>query len=143
MYKISTTALNDLTRFCYSIKLDKKNPSKEIIEKIINKFEPISNLNFKNLDIKTLEQKFEFTYIEFSREDDAYRHKTLGISIIVSLSNNYSEQLIYTLLDFVISSMNDINYTQILKLIFKTIFPDFKSDINRIIDNFIKNYHKI
>ena len=140
MYKINTTALGDLARFSYSIKFDGKIPTEETVKVITDKFEPISNLNFEDYNFDKLEKDFEFSYVEFSREDDPYRHKALGVAIIASASSNYSNQLIYALLNFVVNSMKDIDYAKVLEIILKTIFPSFKTNISTITDEFIKNY---
>lgn len=140
MYTIDTTALGHLARFSYSIKFDGETPTEETVKEIINKFQPISNLNLENYSFDKLEKEFQFSYVEFSREDDPYRHKALGITIIVLLSSNYSDQLVHGLLDFVVGSMKDLDYAKVLEIILKTIFPNFKPDISKIIDNFIKNY---
>lgn len=140
MYKINTTALGDLARFSYNIKFDGKIPTEETLKVITDKFEPISNLNFEDYNFDKLEKDFEFSYVEFSREDDPYRHKALGVAIIASSSSNYSNQLVYELLNFVVNSMKDIDYAKVLEIILKTIFPSFKANINTITDEFIKNY---
>ncbi|WP_028856981.1 hypothetical protein [Psychrilyobacter atlanticus] len=140
MYKINTTALGDLARFSYSIKFDGKIPTEETVKVITDKFEPISNLNFEDYNFDKLEKDFEFSYVEFSREDDPYRHKALGVAIIASSSSNYSNQLVYALLNFVVNSMKDIDYAKVLEIILKTIFPSFKTNISTITDEFIRNY---
>lgn len=139
MYKIDTTALGHLARFSYSIKFDGKTPTEETIKEIINKFQPISNLNLENYNFDELEKEFQFSYVEFSREDDPYRHKALGVAVIISLSSDYSDQLIHSLLDFVVDSMKDLDYAEVLETILKSIFPNFSTDISRITDVFIKN----
>lgn len=140
MYKIDTTALGDLARFSYSIKFGGKIPTEETVKVIINKFQPISNLNFENYNFDKLEKDFKFSYFEFSREDDPYRHKALGVAIIASSSSNYSNQLVHALLNFVVDSMKDLDYAKVLEIILKPIFPNFKTDISKITGEFIKNY---
>lgn len=139
MYKIDTTALGHLARFSYTIKFDGKIPTEETVKEIINKFQPISNLDLENHNLDQLEKDFQFSYVEFSREDDPYRHKVLGMAVIISLSSDYSDHLVHSLLDFVVDSMNDLDYAEVLETILKSIFPNFKADISRITDDFIKD----